>query len=98
MFILRRVLNHGAKIANEWEEHLIKKSNKTFILTDEEFKVLSELPKEYKYEEFDHELYIDRHPSVLREFIDNEDFLQDYEEHLTDKFFVLYDYVWVEYV
>lgn len=98
MFILRRIMNHNVKISDNWEEHLIKKANECFTLTDEEFDILLNLPREYKYEEFDHELYIDRHPSVLRELIDNEEFIQDYEAHLTDKFFVLYEYTWVDHV
>lgn len=83
---------HNVKIADDWEEHIIKKSSAVFLLTDEEFVFLKELPQEYIYHEYDNEFYVDRHPSILREGIDNEEFLQDYEEHISDRFFVLYEY------
>lgn len=96
MFTVRRLILHNVRISDEWEEHTIKKSLAVFLLTDEEFMFLQGLPREYEYHEFDNEFYVDRHPSLLREGIDNEDFLQDYEQHLTDKFFVLYEYQMVE--
>lgn len=96
MFSVRRLITHDVRISDEWEEHRIKKSSAVFLLTDEEFMYLKELPREYKYHEFDNEFYVDRHPSLLREGIDNKEFLEDYEQHLTDKFFVLYEYQMVE--
>lgn len=98
MFTLRRLISHGVKVSDNWEEHQIRKSSAVFLLTDEEFMFLRELPREYNYHEFDNEFYVDRHPSVLREGVDNEEFLQDYENHLSDKFFVLYEYKEVESV
>lgn len=89
-------MTHNVQFSDYWEKHQIVKSNMVFLLTDEEFMFLRELPREYQYEEFDNEFYVDRHPSVLREGIDNEEFIQDYEEHLSDKFFVLYEYKKVE--
>lgn len=96
MFTVRRLIVHNVRVSDEWEEHTIKKSSAVFLLTDEEFMFLRNLPREYKYHEFDNEFYVDRHPSLLREGIENEEFLQDYEQHLTDKFFVLYEYQMVE--
>ena len=92
MFELRRIMQHNVKQADQWEEHQIVKSSAIFYLTDEEFDFLQNLPREYNYHEFDNEFYIDRHPSVLEEGIDNTEFIEDYKNHLTDKFFVLYEY------
>ncbi len=96
MYALQRIISHRADLADDWEEHLIRKSTKIFYLTDEEFQYLIELPKEYAYHEFDNEFYIDRHPSVLEEGIDNQEFIEDYRTHLTDKFFVAYAYTEVD--
>ena len=85
MYELRRLILHNVKTSDDWVEHTIQ-----------EFDFLYNLPKEYKYIEFDNEFYVDRHPSILREGIDNTDFIDDYEQHLSDKFFVLYEYRVVE--
>ena len=92
MYVLQRIINHQAKYSNEWEEHSIRKSILKFYLSDEEFEFLQELPREYKYHEFDNEFYIDRHPAILEEGIDNKEFIEDYKNHLNDKFFVAYEY------
>ena len=96
MYVLRRILKHSMKITDDWEEHIIRRSNDIFYLTDEEFEYLYNLPTEYNYHEFDSEFYIDRHPSVLEEGIDNLEFIEDYRNHLTDKFFVVYEYIQLE--
>ena len=96
MYVLQRIIYHSIKTSNTWEEHLVKKDLTLFYLTDEEFNFLQELPKEYKYHEFDNEFYIDRHPSILEEGIDNKEFIEDYKNHLTDKFFVAYTYYQLE--
>lgn len=96
MFKLTRLIAHNVQFSDSWEKHQIIKSKASFLLTDKEFAFLQQLPKEYKYHEFDNEFYIDRHPSVLEEGIDNIDFINDYKEHLSDKFFVLYEYRVVE--
>lgn len=96
MYALHRIIHHGVKKADDWEEHLIRKDKTVFFLSDEEFQFLQELPKEYNYHEFDNEFYIDRHPSILEEGIDNQEFIEDYKNHLTDKFFVAYTYHQVE--
>lgn len=92
MYELCRLIIHNVKKTDDWVEHTIRKSSTSFLLTNQEFDFLFNLPKEYKYVEFDNEFYIDRHPSILRENIENMEFVDDYEEHLTDKFFVLYEY------
>ena len=92
MYQLRRLIHHSVKESSSWEEHKIIKSSAVFFLSDEEFKFLQELPREYQYHEFDNEFYIDRHPSVLEEGVDNIEFIEDYTTHLSDKFFVLYEY------
>ena len=96
MYVLQRIIYHNLKIADEWEEHSIKKDLTSFYLTDEEFRFLQELPREYNYHEFDNEFYVDRHPSILEEGIDNQEFIQDYKNHLTEKFFVAYTYYQVD--
>ncbi len=96
MYELRRLILHNVKTSDDWVEHTIRKSSASFLLTDQEFDFLYNLPKEYKYIEFDNEFYVDRHPSILKEGIDNTDFIDDYEQHLSDKFFVLYEYRVVE--
>lgn len=96
MFKLTRLIAHNVQFLEYGEKHQITKSKASFLLTDEEFAFLQQLPKEYRYHEFDNEFYIDRHPSVLEEGIDNTDFINDYKEHLSDKFFVLYEYRAVE--
>lgn len=92
MYELTRLISHAVRISDTWEEHTIKKSTESFLLTDEEFKFLYDLPREYNYHEFDNEFYIDRHPNILEEGIDNKEFIEDYKTHLSDKFFVLYAY------
>ena len=96
MYILKRIIYHSVKKSDNWEEHSIRKTVNSFLLSDEEFNFLQELPNEYNYEEFDSEFYIDRHPSILEEGIDNLEFIEDYKNHLTDKFFVAYEYSYLE--
>ena len=55
-----------------------------------------DLPREYAYHEYDNEFYLDRHPEVVREGIDNEEFIEDYRNHLGAKFFVAYTYKHIE--
>ena len=96
MFQLQRIIKHDVMQSDNWEEHNIRKDSKVFLLSNEEFDFLQNLPKEYNYHEFDNEFYIDRHPSILEEGLDNIDFIEDYKENLTAKFFVLYEYKEVE--
>lgn len=96
MYVLQRIISHHAEYRDTWEKHQINKSSEIFYLTDEEFEFLQNLPKEYNYQEFDNEFYIDRHPDVLEEGIDNQEFIDDYKNHLTEKFFVVYSYTQIE--
>lgn len=96
MYTLRRLLAHEVIIRERTEEHKILKSDQVFLLTDDEFMFLMDLPREYQYHEFDNEFYIDRHPTILEEGIDNQEFIEDYKNHLSAKFFVLYEYKKVE--
>lgn len=96
MYALQRIITHRANYAEKWEEHTIRKSSQIFYLTDKEFDFLQNLPKEYNYHEFDNEFYVDRHPAILEEEIDNQDFIDDYKNHLGDKFFVAYAYIQTE--
>lgn len=89
---VRRLVAHNVQFSDQWEKHQITKSSATFILSDEEFDFLINLPREYQYHEFDNEFYIDRHPSILEEGISNIDFIEDYKNHMSDKFFVLYEF------
>ena len=57
MYKVRRLILHNVKTSDDWVEHTIRKSSASFLLTDEEFEFLYNLPKEYKYVEFDNEFY-----------------------------------------
>ena len=58
MYTLRRLLAHEVIVRERTEEHKILKSDQVFLLTDDEFMFLMDLPREYQYHEFDNEFLI----------------------------------------
>lgn len=68
-------------------------SNNSFLLTNEEFKMLKNMHKEYNYAQLGKNIiYIDRHPLKIKNRISNTDFIRDYSRHLSNKHYVLYKY------
>ena len=92
MYSIQRIIFHKYLKSDNWEENSIRTDLEVFYLSDEEMQFLLDLPREYAYHEYDNEFYVDRHPEIIREGIDNEEFIEDYENHLTEKFFVMYKY------
>ena len=95
MYWVRRVCQYTIEKHRTWEKHIIHKTNKKFLLTNDQFNFLCNLQVEYEYELARNVIVVDRHPSVLQKHVSN-DFLHDYAKHLNDKFFVLYEYEKVE--
>ena len=75
----------------------VYKTKTKFLLSDEQFDFLRNLQVEYDYILADNVILIDRHPSVLENHVP-EDLLNDYINHMNDKFSVLYEYKQVDYV
>lgn len=97
MYQVRRLISYVINKHSDWEEHIIKKTNTVFNLTDEEFDFLSNLKQEYDYILVDNILCIDRNPTSLENYINN-DFVQDYAANIGRKFYVLYEYKKIENV
>lgn len=96
MYNLYRVMQYGIDISDNWTHYSIRISNDPFAISDEEKKQLDELEKEYDYHPFPNVIFVDRVPSKVAEVIDNPNFIADYEQHLSDKFFVCYLYEVIE--
>ena len=95
MYKIRRLNSYMIHQHQDWEEHIVNKSNAIFDITDQEFEFLSTLKQEYDYVLVNNVLCIDRNPSFLKGHI-NDAFLQDYADNLNRKFYVLYEYQKVE--
>lgn len=95
MYELRRLCQYVIEQHKTWEKHIIKKANVRFMLTDQQLMFLLNLDHEYDYYLARNVVIVDRHPSLLRDHVPD-DFLSDYEKHMCDKFFVLYEYEKVE--
>ena len=91
MYKIRRLNSYLIDEYVDHETHIINKSKVVFDITDEEFEFLSSLKTEYNYIFVNNVLIVDRHPSVLKNHI-NEDFIKDYANNLNRKFYVLYEY------
>lgn len=98
MYALTRLIRRVVKQSDNWVEYIKRYDNPTNVIyiSDEDFDYLESLPREYDYITYDNELYIDRHPSLLEEQIESRELIDDYSEHMSDKFFVLYEYEKVE--
>ena len=95
MYWLQRLCQYVIEQHHTWEKHIISKTYKKFLLTDDQFKFLQNLQSEYQYNNANNILIIDRHPSVLQHHVPA-DFINDYAQHVNEKFFVLYEYKKVE--
>ena len=86
------------KESDDWIEFIKRydKTSDTIYVSDEDFNYLVSLPCEYDYIVYDNELYIDRHPSLVAEGVESQELIDDYTTHVSEKFFVLYEYKKVE--
>lgn len=97
MYLLCRLCSYVIEQHDLWEKHIVHKTKTKFLLSDEQFDFLRNLQVEYDYTLADNVILIDRHPSVLENHVP-ENFLNDYINHINDKFSVLYEYRQVDYV
>lgn len=97
MYWLQRLCNYVIEKHNNWEKHIIHKTYKKFLLTNEQFDFLWNLKAEYEYELANNIIVVDRHPSVLQGHVP-EDLVWDYSRHMNEKFFVMYEYEKVDNV
>lgn len=98
MYALNRLIRRLVKESDNWVEY-VKRYDKevgTLYISDEDFDFLNSLPKEYDYITYDNELYVDRHPDLIKEGVESQEFIDDYSNNVSDKFFVLYEYKKVE--
>lgn len=96
MYALTRLIKRVVKESDDWTEYTVRKSNSVIYVDDDDFDFLVSLPREYDYITYDNELYVDRHPDLVKEGVNSQEFIDDYSTHLSDKFFVLYEYKKVE--
>ena len=95
MYKVRRMISYDAVISDDWSTYSAKVSNKEILLSDKDMLKLKEISNnnEYDYIDFPFSIILDCAPHVIDDNIDNKEFLQEYESHLGDKFFVAFYYI-----
>lgn len=97
MYKITRIIDMVIQQSDDWEKIIKKRAKKSFLLTDEEFDALRNMHREYNYAQLGkNTIYIDRHPSKIKNKVSNNDFIMDYSKHLSNKHYVLYEYELVD--
>ena len=98
---LRRILKHHVYTnkKKDLERHDIIFSNNNVILSEQDFLLLINLSKqnEHSYKHYDNIIYLDRHPSVIKDNFINKDLINEYNTGINnDNFYVSFFYTIIE--